>query len=166
MSRHHRNHASVLSCASKRCNCLTAPKPGVRATLVVVIAVVLGACGERISTDDVDRISMALADALVAVQSGSDSLSRARIADSVAEARGFSNWSGLREAINDATVEPERLRAVLDSTQKRIERRTLNAITPNGAPAAQTDSLGMSDSSSMQPSDLADSDHAPQKPRK
>ena len=92
--------------------------------LAIVLAIVAVSCGERTSAADVEQISASLADVMVAVQRGADSTSRARIADSVARKHGYGGWDDLRSAISDVTVEPERLRTVLDSTQSRIEKRS------------------------------------------
>ena len=94
------------------------------AATMVLFALACAACGDRTSEKDVRTISRALADVMVSVQRGADSTARARIADSVSRAHGFDRWTELREAIGDVAVEPERLRTVLDSAQKRIEARS------------------------------------------
>ena len=91
--------------------------------LAVAIATLAG-CGDRISNDQLSDMSSSLADVLLQVQRGTDSTSRARLADSVARARGYDGWRGLRDEIGDVAIEPEKLRTMLDSTQKQIERRT------------------------------------------
>jgi hypothetical protein len=90
---------------------------------ILLTFTVLTGCGERISQPELDSMAGALADVLVAVQHGADSAARVTIADSVARARGYSDWQELREEIGDAAIEPERLRSVLDSAQKSIEAR-------------------------------------------
>jgi hypothetical protein len=94
-----------------------------RIPLLVISTLALASCGDRISQQEMREISRSLADVMVAVQRGSDSTSRARIADSVARRNGYDGWLDLRSAIADVAVEPDRLRTVLDSAQKSIERR-------------------------------------------
>ena len=94
----------------------------------VMLCACATSCGERTSNADVAQMSAAMSDVLVSIQSATDSLARTRIADSVARLRGYSDWTDLREAINDAAVEPERLRAILDSTQKQIESRMKTSV--------------------------------------
>lgn len=78
-------------------------------------------CGERISPEQIEEISSSVADVMVAVQRGSDSTERYRIADSVARTHDFENWAELRDEIGVIATEPERLRSLLDTTQRRIE---------------------------------------------
>lgn len=107
-------------------------RPGPTRIAAITLGALIGlsACGERTSAADIDEMSKALSEVLIAVQQAPDSSSRARIADSVARLKGFDDWADLREAVSDVAVEPDRLRAALDSTQKRIEARTMIGKTP------------------------------------
>lgn len=95
-----------------------------RILTAISLALILPACGERITPAQIDELSRSVADVMVNVQRGTDSTARYRIADSVSRAHGYDGWAELREEIGVIATEPERLRVMLDSTTRRIEART------------------------------------------
>jgi hypothetical protein len=91
--------------------------------LVAASSWMLSGCGDRITPAHIEDISRAVADVMVAVQKGADSTDRYRIADSVARRHGFDDWAEIRDEVGVIATEPERLRSLLDTTQRRIEAR-------------------------------------------
>ena len=96
----------------------------VRAAIAVSLVAITAGCSERYSPSEIDEMSRSLANVMIAVQHGADSTARTRLADSVARAHGYSDWAELRNDVADVGTEPDRLRALLDSTQRRIEKQT------------------------------------------
>lgn len=103
---------------------LDSPRRSNRTLLGIALAsLLLGACGERITPEEIEDVSASVADVLVAIQYGADSTARHRIADSVASAHGYDGWAELSNEIGVIATEPDRLRSLLDTTQRRIEKR-------------------------------------------
>lgn len=99
----------------------------VRLCLLIAAAAGIG-CGDRITPAQVEELSLTVSDVMIAIQHGADSAARATIADSVARAHDFDGWNDVRDEIGLVATEPEKLRTLLDTTQRRIEARANTAM--------------------------------------
>lgn len=92
------------------------------ATLLFSVFAISG-CTPSFSEGEIQEITMAYSEMLIARNMGAgDSLRIKRLVDSTLKAHGVAGEEEMMEKMKILAKEPESLRAVLDSAQRRLER--------------------------------------------